>query len=160
MNSEQYVIANLSTETLKDRIVYVQFVCLHSNQYQQRLLRVINLGLEVINSEDNNKFYAKLDCDAIVLSVMRRNADLLKETPRKDLRANVVNDLKEILLAFKEENKEYKPNEISVPRKIDNILIYTHALMKDSLLNTKINLKNDTVFANLLFYQQNSVLNI
>jgi len=46
----------------------------------------------------------------------------MKITPRKDLRTQIVTELKDILTAFKEESSgDYNPNEISVPRKIDSI---------------------------------------
>jgi len=133
MNSDQYIGVIIEPLNNKDHMVYLQFVALHTSIYGQRLLRIINVSIEAFSTNDSKNLYSKLHNDSVFLLILRKLVDDSKSVPRKDLRTQTVTDLKEILLAFKEENAEYNPNEISIPRKIDTILILLHSMLRDPL---------------------------
>jgi len=52
----------------------------------------------------------------------------MKSTKREDLRVQVINDLKGILKEFQENSHEHSPQEITVPKRIDQILVLIHSL--------------------------------
>jgi protein transport protein SEC24 len=157
MNADHYVCVTIEPNTLKDHMVYLQFVALHTSVYGQRLLRVINVGFEALTTFDSKNLYSKLNFEPVFFLWMRQHIDECRNIPKRDVRAELVKELKDILLAFREEGGVTNMNEISVPRKIDSILVITHALLRDPVLDTKHrSLKNDVIMANFLFYQQNS----
>jgi len=60
--------------------------------------------------------------------MIRKIADDMKSTKREDLRVQVINDLKGILKEFQENSHEHSPQEITVPKRIDQILVLIHSL--------------------------------
>ena len=157
-NADQYVAMTFEPNTQSDHMIYFQFVALHSNIYGQRILRVINCDIEAISKDNSKTLYSKLHNDTILLQMIRKIADDMKSTKREDLRVQVINDLKGILKEFQENSHEHSPQEITVPKRIDQILVLIHSLQREPVFNTKNNaLRPDIIYANLLFFQQQSI---
>ena len=113
--------------------VNFQLVCLYTDFYSQRKLRVINLSLEVV--EHINSYYGSLDPEAVFYLMARRSLDQIRVTPRNTLRVTLVENLRDILKAFREESNEVNSQEMTVPKSIDSILICVHSLIRGPVRN-------------------------
>ena len=130
LNQDQYVIANLQIgENLKDRDkVYVQFVILYTALNNDRVMRIINLGLKTV--PDMVTFYKTLDCDAYLLTLLRELLEMLSEKNGKEA---VEELLKQILRVFRyyrnELGQSYNDKEFALADKLKFLPLYISSVL-------------------------------
>ncbi len=153
VNSEDYFVFHYELEKNRKEkeCVYAQFVLMFDDCDKNRFIRVFNIKLMLIDTMSKlwllqGQIYGNLNLNGLFLDLMRSQIDSLRSKTLKQIKANLIANLKGIILEFLKsevskseyqfQDKNLKQSELSVPRKIEHILLYFHSFLRDSVISS------------------------
>lgn len=125
--------------------IFLQFVTLYSNSCDTRLMRIVNLTLNVTN--DMQLFYKNMDQHAFSYNFIMKYLWELQEKERKEVVGLIFKECQKLFKYYRYEvGGRYDPKEFALPEKLSFFPLYVHAALIQDCFNIKTKNNADQIF--------------
>ena len=149
LKHDDTIVANLKVqENMTEPFVYFQFVCLHTTPLNQRIIRLINLRLEV--ATDINTFIKSIDNDSYVFSRLQSQLQLLVQHGKREACEKIMKKAITMFAFYRyDAGGSYDSREFALPERLRNFPLYFSSMLKEPCFNPKLKTSASQSFANL-----------
>ncbi|CAD8055747.1 unnamed protein product [Paramecium sonneborni] len=140
LNSDQSIAIMLKQEEkILDPEAHIQYALLYTNQQGQRVIRVFNLQLQVVNKNSGNNAWHNIfktgDVDCLATLLCRKYLPNIMVQQIKQIRQNLFESLVSILHAYRKYCSSNSPaGQLILPEPIKILPLYLQSLYKRDLL--------------------------
>ena len=143
IDADHTITVNIKMEEKQaDENAYIQSAILYTNQYGQRVIRVINLAIKVSNDLMAN--FRGMDVEVVGALLLRKNMLAISTHAIKQIRESIINQLVSILYSYRYNcASQSSPAQLILPEALKLLPCYILSALKLNALRTSNDTKPD-----------------